>query len=187
MDTRDETVTGGRMHVLELGSSDGEELPVVLLHGASGNLEDMRLALGDELALRRHVILIDRPGHGWSDRPGGDRDAAPVRQAMLVAEVLDALNLKRAVIVSHSYAGSVATAFALAYPRRVAGLVLTAPVTHPWPGGIAWYYSLASMPIIGTVFAHTFALPVGSLVLDTGSRGVFAPQLIQVVPRVNAG
>jgi len=169
-------VNGGRMHVLELGPSDGDELPVVLLHGASGNLEDMRLALGDKLALRRRVVLIDRPGHGWSERPGGDRDAAPARQAMLIAEVLDALKVKRAVLVSHSFAGSVATAFALAYPHRVAGLVLTAPVTHPWPGGIAWYYTLASRPVIGPLFAHTFALPAGILVLDSGSRGVFAPQ-----------
>src|ERR1700746_3066748 len=69
-------VHGGRMHVVELGRS----LPgpaVVLLHGASGNLEDMRLALGEKLAATRRVVLIDRPGHGWSDRLGGDADALP--------------------------------------------------------------------------------------------------------------
>jgi pimeloyl-ACP methyl ester carboxylesterase len=54
--------------------------PIVLLHGASGNLQDMRLTLGERLAARHRVILIDRPGHGWSGRPDGD-DAASARQA----------------------------------------------------------------------------------------------------------
>lgn len=68
-------VSGGRLHVLELGPKDG--MPVVLLHGASGNLQDMRVALGDKLAAHYRVILIDRPGHGWSDRPDGDADELP--------------------------------------------------------------------------------------------------------------
>ena len=134
-------VTGGRLHVLERGKPDAP--PVVLLHGASGNLQDMRLALGDRLAARYRVILIDRPGHGWSDRPGGDDDAVPARQAALIDEALRRLGVKRAIIVGHSWSGALATAYALAYPERVAGLVLLAPVTHPWPGGIAWHYRLA--------------------------------------------
>src|SRR5215831_12067371 len=65
-------VAGGRLHVLELGPTVAEEqAPIVLVHGASGNLQDLRLALGDRLAVNRRVILVDRPGHGWSDRPGG--------------------------------------------------------------------------------------------------------------------
>src|ERR1700730_15321966 len=40
-------VTGGWLHVLELGATTAQDrLPVVLVHGASGNLEDMRVALG---------------------------------------------------------------------------------------------------------------------------------------------
>jgi hypothetical protein len=77
-------VAGGRLHLLELGLTDAP--PVVLLHGASGNLRDMKLALGDRLARRYRVILIDRPGHGWSDRPDLRGDASPARQAALVHE-----------------------------------------------------------------------------------------------------
>jgi pimeloyl-ACP methyl ester carboxylesterase len=167
-------VTGGRLHVLELGVADG--MPVVLLHGASGNLQDMRLALGDLLAKRHRVILIDRPGHGWSDRPGGDEDISPNRQAALIGEALDRLGARRAIIVGHSFAGAVVTAFALAYPDRVAGLVLLAPATHPWPGGIAWFYSLTATPVIGPLFARTVALPAAFPLLDALCRTVFAPQ-----------
>ena len=168
-------VVGGRLHVLELGPQDGG-VPIVLLHGASGNLHDMRLGLGERLARNHRVILIDRPGHGWSERPGGDEDAAASRQAALVAQALDALGIKRAIVVGHSFAGAVVTAFALAFPERVAGLVLLAPVTHPWPGGIVWFYSLGSMPVIGPIFARTIVLPSSFALLDTFARTVFAPQ-----------
>lgn len=168
-------VGGGRMHVLELGAQhDG--VPIVLLHGASGNLHDMRLGLGERLASAHRVILIDRPGHGWSGRPGGDDDASPSRQAALIAQTLDALNVKRAIVIGHSFAGAIVTAFALAFPERVAGLVLLAPATHPWPGGIAWFYTLASTPVIGPLFARTVVPPVAFLLLEPGSRSVFAPQ-----------
>ena len=80
-------VDGGRLHVVELGAADAPA--VVLLHGASGNLGDMRVALGDVLAARYRVILIDRPGHGWSERHGGRADASPARQAALLHRALE--------------------------------------------------------------------------------------------------
>jgi pimeloyl-ACP methyl ester carboxylesterase len=172
-------VEGGRLHVLELGRTDGagEPLwPVVLVHGASGNLGDLRLALGDRLAQTRRVVLVDRPGHGWSDRPGGAQDASPARQAALIAQALDRLGIERFVLLGHSLGGAVATAFALAYPDRLAGLVLLAPVTHPWRGGLSWYNALLTTPVAGLVFAHALALPAGELLLESGAGSVFAPQ-----------
>jgi pimeloyl-ACP methyl ester carboxylesterase len=174
-------VEGGRLHVLELCRTDAaaaaEPLwPVVLVHGASGNLGDLRLALGDRLAQSRRVVLVDRPGHGWSDRPGGARDASPARQAALIAQALERLGIERFVLLGHSLGGAVATAFALAYPDRLAGLVLLAPVTHPWRGGLSWYNALLTTPVAGLVFAHALALPAGELLLESGAESVFAPQ-----------
>jgi pimeloyl-ACP methyl ester carboxylesterase len=169
------TVDGTRLHVVQLGNPT-DTPPVVLLHGASANLHDMRLALGERLAAHHRVILIDRPGHGWSERPDGVEAASSRHQAALVAQVLDRLDVPRAIIVGHSFAGAIATAFALEHPERAAALVLLAPVTHPWPGGIAWYYTLASTPVIGPLFAHTIVLPSAFLLLDRLARAVFAPQ-----------
>jgi pimeloyl-ACP methyl ester carboxylesterase len=170
-------VPGGRLHVVELGAATAQDrLPVVLVHGASGNLEDMRVALGSRLAANRRVILVDRPGHGWSDRPGGAADASPARQAALIAQALDRMGLKRFILLGHSLGGAVATAFALAYPDRLAGLVLVAPVTHPWPGGLAWYNAVLSTPVVGPLFSRTVALPLGEWLIEGGAVSVFAPQ-----------
>jgi pimeloyl-ACP methyl ester carboxylesterase len=171
-------VVGGRLHVVDLAPSRPTEAPaIVLLHGASGNLEDQRLTLGKALAARRRVVLVDRPGHGYSDRPGGRSDASPGRQAALIAQALARLGIGRAIVVGHSWSGALAAALALDFPERVAGLVLLAPVTHPWPGGIFWYNGLASAPLIGRLFVETCAFPLGSLMIARAVANVFEPQL----------
>ena len=171
-------VTGGRLHVVDLAPARPTDAPpIVLLHGASGNLEDQRITLGNALAARRRVILIDRPGHGYSDRPGGKSDASPDRQAALIVQALTRLGVGRAIILGHSWAGALAATIALDYPERVAGLVLIAPVTHPWPGGIFWYNKLATTPLIGPLFVHTCAFPLGSLLIDRAVANVFEPQM----------
>ena len=166
-------VDGGRLHILELGNADAP--PVLLLHGASGNLGDMRLALGERLAARYRVILVDRPGHGWSDRPDGRDDASPARQAALIHQALEALGIKRPIVLGHSWSGVAATAYALAFPDDVRGLVLLAPVTHPWPGGVAWINDVVTMPVIGPLIAYTAILPAGYFLMAPGVAAVFAP------------
>jgi pimeloyl-ACP methyl ester carboxylesterase len=170
-------VPGGRLHVVERGPADADAPTIVLLHGASGNLLDLRLALGERLAAHFRVILIDRPGHGWSDRPGGRGDGSPGRQAELIHQALARIGVKRTVMVGYSWSGALASAYALAYPAEIAGLVLLSPVTHPWQGGIGWLNSLIATPYIGSVIAYTVVVPAGHLLIDAGIRSVFAPQL----------
>ena len=61
-------VAGATLNVVDIGPRDAAGPPVVMIHGASSNLEVMRRPLGDMLARNHRVILIDRPGHGWSTR-----------------------------------------------------------------------------------------------------------------------
>jgi pimeloyl-ACP methyl ester carboxylesterase len=167
-------VGGGRLHIVELGRPDAP--PVLLLHGASGNLGDLKLALGDRLAARYRVILVDRPGHGWSDRPDGRGDASPARQAPLIHQALTRIGVSRSIVLGHSWSGALATAYALAYPEAVSGLVLLAPVTHRWPGGIGWINDLIAVPVVGPLLAHTLILPFGYFLVPPGVARVFAPE-----------
>jgi pimeloyl-ACP methyl ester carboxylesterase len=72
-------------------------------------------------------------------------------------------------------AGAVALALALTSPQFVRGLVLLAPVSHPWPGGVHWYYSMEARPWIGWALRRFIVMPAGLLVLRAGVGEVFAP------------
>lgn len=174
--SRQVAVRGGRLNVVVLeppGRSSGRTL--LLLHGASGNLRDLQLSIGERLAARHRVVLVDRPGHSRSDRLGGREMASPARQGDAIAEALDALGVGRVVVVGHSWSGAVATSLALDHPGRISGLVTLSGATHPWPGGVAWYNSVASAPLAGDLFVATLVAPIGLVIFDTALSGVFAP------------
>jgi pimeloyl-ACP methyl ester carboxylesterase len=170
-------VDGGRLHIDELGERRRDETAVVLVHGASGNMEDMRIALGDALSSKYRTILIDRPGRGWSEREAGRDPASPQRQADMVAQAIGKLGVRRAIVVGHSWGGAFATAFAIRHPELTAGLVLLAPTSHPWNGGVSWYYTLVTTPLLGPLFAQTLVLPLGALLVGNASASVFEPQM----------
>jgi pimeloyl-ACP methyl ester carboxylesterase len=145
-----------------------------MLHGASSNLEVMR-PLGERLAKSHRVILIDRPGHGWSRRENL-LDSTPGPQARMIDAALQKLGIGNAVFLVHSWSGALGARIALDHPGRVAGLVMLAPVAYPWPGGVSQYNYLVTTPVIGPLLAHTVTLPLGLLLSNSGVRSVFAPQ-----------
>jgi pimeloyl-ACP methyl ester carboxylesterase len=170
-------VAGATLNVLDLGPRDAAGPPIVMLHGASSNLEIMRQPLGDILAENHRVILIDRPGHGWSTR-ARLADSTPAIQGRMIDEALEKLGIVKAVLVVHSWSGALGARMALDYPGRVAGLVLLAPVAYPWPGGVGWYNRLVTTPVIGPLLAYTITLPLGYFLAERGARGVFLPQIM---------
>lgn len=167
-------VEGGALHIVDLGPRDAAGPPIVMLHGASSNLEVMR-PLGERLAKGHRVILIDRPGHGWSRRED-ILDSTPGPQARMIDAALQEFGIANAVFVVHSWSGALGARIALDHPGRVAGLVMLAPVAYPWPGGVSQYNYVVTTPVIGPLLAHTVTLPLGLLFADSGVRTVFAPQ-----------
>jgi len=171
--------TAGRQHVLDVGPDVPAAMPapaVVLLHGATANLGDVRLALVERLRGSHRVIAIDRPGHGWSERADGAADASPRRQAAVVREILRKAGVERPVLVGHSWAGAVALAYAVDYPNEVGGLLLLSPLAEPWRSGLRSYAELGDTPGLGAFLAYTVAMPVAWLNLDRLLWRAFAPQ-----------
>jgi pimeloyl-ACP methyl ester carboxylesterase len=168
-------VAGARLHVVDSGPREALGPPVVMIHGASSNLQIMRQPLGELLARNHRVILIDRPGHGWSTR-ASERDSTPAVQARMIEEALEKLGVGPAILVVHSWSGALGARMALDFPERVAGLVMLAPVAYPWPGGVGWYNDLVTTPVIGPLLAYTITLPLGYLLTEPGARGAFLPQ-----------
>jgi pimeloyl-ACP methyl ester carboxylesterase len=170
-------VDGATLNVLDLGPKDGAGPPIVLIHGASSNLEAMRRPLGDRLSAHHRVILIDRPGHGWSSA-SREATSTPAAQGRMIEQALDKLGLSPVILVVHSWAGALGARMAIDYPARIAGLVMLAPVTHRWQGGVGWYNELVAKPVIGPLLAYTITLPLGYFLTDSGARGVFLPQVM---------
>jgi pimeloyl-ACP methyl ester carboxylesterase len=167
-------VLGGKLHIVELGPREAQGPAIVLIHGASANLRSLR-ELGDRLAQHRRVVLIDRPGHGWSPRDDL-AISSPETQARMIDAALGQLGVDRAIVVVHSLAGALGALLPLNHPERIAGLVMLAPVTHPWPGGVGSYNKIVTTPLIGPLLAHTITLPLGLAIAQPAARAVFAPQ-----------
>lgn len=166
-------VDGERLHVLDIGPKNSALPPVVLIHGASVNLRDMKIALGDDLAKSRRVIMIDRPGRGYSTRPsdGWRLD----RQAQLIRGAVRALGAERPIVLGQSFGGAVALSYALQYQDEMAGLVLLAPVSHNWPGGVSWYNKVSGWPVAG-VLLRRLVIPVyAPLAAKSGVEKSFRP------------
>jgi pimeloyl-ACP methyl ester carboxylesterase len=170
-------VAGATLNVVDIGPRDAAGPPVVMIHGASSNLEVMRQPLGEMLASNHRVILIDRPGHGWSTRARPE-DSTPAIQGRMIDEALEKLGVGQAILVVHSWSGALGARMALDYPKRIAGLVMLAPVAYPWPGGVGWYNKLVTIPVVGPLLAYTITLPLGYFLAKPGARGVFLPQIM---------
>jgi pimeloyl-ACP methyl ester carboxylesterase len=166
---------GTDMHLVRIpAGADADLPPIVFLHGASGNLHDAMTIHADRLRGRADLVFVDRPGHGWSSR-GPAANALPDGQAATLAAMLDELGIEKAIIVGHSFGGAIAASFALNHPDKTVGTVFLAPVSHPWPGGISWYYTLTAIPVVGWLFSETLALPGGWWRAEGGTACVFAP------------
>jgi pimeloyl-ACP methyl ester carboxylesterase len=118
-------VDGARIHYLDEGSGP----PLVLIHGLGGQMHNFTHSLLDRLKHNHRVIILDRPGCGYSTRPR-NASAALAAQAKTIAGLIDKLGLEQPLIVGHSLGGAIALMLALEHPEKIGGLALLAPATH---------------------------------------------------------
>ncbi|WP_269931364.1 alpha/beta fold hydrolase [Aminobacter sp. HY435] len=172
-------IDGARIHYVHVPAGSGADLPpLVFIHGASANLKDQMLPLRPLFEGRAEMLFFDRPGHGWSGRGDGNNETQKA-QAATIAALMDRLGIRDAIIVGHSFGGSIAAAFALEHPHKTRGLLFLSAATHPWPGGdTSWYYSLSARPVVGRLFAAMVANPVGLMRIAAATTCVFSPNKV---------
>ena len=68
------------------------------------------------------------------------------------------LGVQRAIVVGHSYGGSVALAWALDAPETVTGLMLLSTRSHVWEGGLSWTTDLLASPVLGPALARAASM-----------------------------
>ena len=109
----------GKLHVDDGGR--GSALPVLFVHGNTGNLTQWRAQL-DHVRQSRRAVAFDLRGMGQSE-PARNGDYSIHAMVDDVEAVVDAVKLRRFVIVGHSYGGTVVAAYAARHPDRVGGVV----------------------------------------------------------------
>jgi pimeloyl-ACP methyl ester carboxylesterase len=152
-----------------------EHAPAILvLHGASGNLHEPKLALAEAFADYR-VLWLDRPGLGWSERPQEGGDWTPEREAALIVEMLAALDIDEVAVVGHSWGAAISMRLMMDHPDRVRGGVLIAPALRAHVGEAAFYNHVTGWPLVGTLLTRIVVPTLGPGALESGSASAFHP------------
>lgn len=164
-------VAGLRVRHLERA---GAGTPVLLIHGLPGTAEDFG-AVTRRLPGRR-TIAVDRPGYGFSSGGYVPFD----RQVTVLSRLLRQLDAPRAIVVGHSYGGTIALGLAERHPEQVAGLVLADTAAAGFRAGAAERLRsravrLLGVPAIGELTSATFSQLLRTAAAEQGDREAFAP------------
>ena len=117
-------VDGVKLRYRSWGEAGAGRPDLLLIHGFANSLQSFRL-LAPRLADCCHVVAIDLPGYGLSDKPV-EFDYHNGPQADVMVAAAKALGLHRTVYVGHSLGGAIALQAAVRDPDA-AGLVLMNP------------------------------------------------------------
>jgi len=164
-------VDGVRLHYIERG-----EGPVlVLLHGNGVMANDFEHSgLLDRAAEHYRVIVFDRPGFGYSERPRS-KVWTPQAQARLLHHALQELDVESAIVLGHSWGTMVALAMALEAPDFVRGLVLLSGYYYPSLRLDAPLMSGPAIPLVGDLMRYTVSPLMTRMLWRPLTKKTFAP------------
>jgi pimeloyl-ACP methyl ester carboxylesterase len=138
-------VVGVRLHC----SDRGEGSPVVLIHGNAVTGSDWDTSGVADLLLQDHrVIIFDRPGFGYSERP---------------------------VIVGHSWGTMVALEMATNHQADTAGLVLVSGYYFWTLRPDVLMVAAGAVPVLGDILRYTILPLLGWLQMPLLKRAMFSP------------
>jgi pimeloyl-ACP methyl ester carboxylesterase len=146
-------VKGQIVHLRDEGPR-GDPAPVVLVHGTSASLHTWE-GWVKVLKKRRRVITFDLPGFGLTGPFAGQYtrdDYSGDAYARFLLDLLDRLQIERAVIGGNSLGGEVAWRTAALAPQRVAGLILVDAMGPPFtPISVPLGFMIARIPVVNHV------------------------------------
>jgi pimeloyl-ACP methyl ester carboxylesterase len=106
------------LNTIQLGNNGH---PLIMLHGWGQNLQSLQ-PMGELLATRSNVHIIDLPGFGKSAPPPADWDTA--QYADRIYQYLEEQGIASADMLGHSFGGRVSIRLAHKYPQKVRSITL---------------------------------------------------------------
>ena len=165
------SLRGKQIHYEE---QPGQGVPVVMIHGLPGTYKDFDPVIPELEGM--HVISLDRPGFGWSK--GG---WLPYQdQIDVVHDLLAQLKVSPAIVVGHSFGGTLALGVARRYPHDVAKLVLVAPGAGSLrPDAMstfnARYVQFTQLPVVKPATDVTVNHVIKRVAATAGAAKAFSP------------
>jgi pimeloyl-ACP methyl ester carboxylesterase len=149
-------VKGQLVHLRDEGPR-ADAAPLVLLHGTGASLHTWE---GWVAVLRktRRVITLDLPGFGLTGPFAGRYAADDYRgdsYARFVLDVMDALQVQRAVLGGNSLGGEIAWRVAALAPQRVDRLILVDATGYAFaPDDVPLGFRVAALPLVNRITEH---------------------------------
>ena len=169
--TNNRSPSGGRSYVVAGHSlylrCVGSGSPAVVLFNGLGERTPSWAWVQGAVARQTRVCVFDRAGQGWSGKGVGGQDAhqlsADVRGLLAAANVPGPY-----VLAGHSVGGTYALAYAMDYPKDVAGVALIDSAT-PYQFDLPWYPGFYSLWRRASALLPTFARAGVARVYSFGS------------------
>jgi pimeloyl-ACP methyl ester carboxylesterase len=168
-----EKVNGLDFHSLEMGMGAST---AIFIHGASINLRDWVLANSPLTTSSYKSIYIDRPGFGYSRRDKTNCTAK--KQAMQIRSFAQKNNIKKPVLVGHSWGAIVALEWASEYPDELLGVVSVSGVNMPYSKLVEWLALAGILEPAVEIYSSNIASIHFSSLIERFSQKVFTPQEI---------
>lgn len=126
----------------------GKDKPahILMIHGLGDEADTWRHVI-KPLSRDYHVLALDLPGFGRSDKP--DRDYSPQFLIETLNEFLTILEIKKAFLMGSSLGGMLSQGYALEHPDKIAGLILVGGALFQEESGVDLSLRLMQIPLLG--------------------------------------
>jgi pimeloyl-ACP methyl ester carboxylesterase len=146
----------------------GVGIPLVFIHGYGASIYSWRKNL-PILSKYYRVCALDLLGFGFSDKPLNE-DYSVNAYMKLIIQFMNALKIKKAVLIGHSLGGGIAVLTALKYPKRVKGLILIDAEAYAISPPLM--LRVAQLPVITSIIHHI----IGKWAIDISLKRSFYDQ-----------
>lgn len=123
------TIADRTIHYTLAGKDSSKPL-ALFIHGSPGSSSNFLRFAEDSVLLKRfQVLLVDRPGFGYSDF--GWSEPSLLRQALILNALLDSFSAPAKIVAGHSLGGPIAIRMAMDSSGSLDGVVLVAASVSP--------------------------------------------------------